>query len=640
MATKVSFKKTSLFGLLALLAWTQAMPARAAAPTVEQMLMYRPRQKDVILNTPGAEEAKTYTVQPAQNSAGKVYGWLLVDGQKKTVRRFLDVNGDNNIDIWSYYKDGIEIYREIDSNYNGKADQYRWFNTAGMKWGVDTNEDGAVDTWRLISAEEVGQEIFTALTTNNITRLQALFISEAEMGMLKLPAKQIERMKALQAQAGAKWQKILADGKISSSTFVRVESAVPHCTPADSFGTETDVLRYTSRSVLFEITEKGEKKMDFLHLGEMIQVGLAWRLVDLGGESQNPNPGGSETSPSPAPTDPKLRDLLANLEKFDKVNPMIVTAENDTQAKIILDRVKMIEEIAGLDVAANRETWIKQLLDNLCTAAQVEKGTYSAQAMTRLEQYKDQYAKSMAGSNLAGYAHYRHITAEYMPKLNKPDAKADLVKLQSEWQEQLSKFVQAYPKAEDTGDALIQMAMTCEFTGKDQEAIRWYKQISGTFPEGPLAPKADGAVRRLESIGKKMDLTGPQLGTGAPFNLNQLQGKVVVVYYWATYCESCPKEFAQLRKIHGELAAKGLELVCVNLDDKSSKATQFLTGVPVPGIHLFELNKDGQGGLDSPYAVRYGINGLPTMFLVDRNGNVIRHGLQINELEDALKKAL
>ena len=47
--------------------------------------------------------------------------------------------------MWCYFLDGLEVYRDIDSNFNGKADQYRWFHTAGTRWGTDKNEDGRID---------------------------------------------------------------------------------------------------------------------------------------------------------------------------------------------------------------------------------------------------------------------------------------------------------------------------------------------------------------------------------------------------------------------------------------------------------------------------------------------------------------
>ena len=41
--------------------------------------------------------------------------------------------------IWSYYLNGVEAYREVDGNGNGKPDQYRWLGPNGGKWGAEGN---------------------------------------------------------------------------------------------------------------------------------------------------------------------------------------------------------------------------------------------------------------------------------------------------------------------------------------------------------------------------------------------------------------------------------------------------------------------------------------------------------------------
>ena len=66
---------------------------------------------------------------------------MVKNGAGQMLRIFVDTNADNTVDQWSYYKDGVEVYRDIDSNHNGKADQCRWLNTAGTRWGIDKNED-------------------------------------------------------------------------------------------------------------------------------------------------------------------------------------------------------------------------------------------------------------------------------------------------------------------------------------------------------------------------------------------------------------------------------------------------------------------------------------------------------------------
>ena len=100
-----------------------------------------PVQPGVDYDRPTPEEAAKCKIL-AKKIDGHV-GWIVESPDGVILRKFVDTNDDNVVDQWSYYKDGLEVYRDIDSNFNGKADQYRWFHTGGSRWGVDTKEDGS-----------------------------------------------------------------------------------------------------------------------------------------------------------------------------------------------------------------------------------------------------------------------------------------------------------------------------------------------------------------------------------------------------------------------------------------------------------------------------------------------------------------
>ena len=65
------------------------------------------------------------------------------------------------------------------------------------------------------------------------------------------------------------------------------------------------------------------------------------------------------------------------------------------------------------------------------------------------------------------------------------------------------------------------------------------------------------------------------------------------------------------------------------------KARDFLATAPAVGIHLFQ-----SGGLESKSATDYGIMVLPNLFLVGKDGKVVNRNVQINNLEDEVKKQL
>src|SRR5207249_7682242 len=130
--------------------------------------------------------------------------------------------------------------------------------------------------------------------------------------------------------------------------------------------------------------------------------------------------------------------------------------------------------------------------------------------------------------------------------------------------------------ADDTPDAILQLAMVSEFSNKETEAKNWYKQIEKNHPEHPLARKASGALKRLNLDGQQLELAAPMLGDGRPFDLRSLNGKVVVVYYWASWNKQCSTDFFKLKTLANAYGGKGLEIVCVNLDATPADAMAYL----------------------------------------------------------------
>ncbi len=166
--------------------------AAAATPTVEQALKLSPIQKDVEYDSPAAADIPKCTIKAEKIS--NQTGWVVRSPNGQILREFVDTNGDNVVDRWSYYKDGVEVYRDIDENFNGKADQYRWLNTAGMRWGLDKDEDGKIDSWKVISPEEVSAEIVAALRDKDLARFNRVLLTPAEAKSLGLGTAKLKQL--------------------------------------------------------------------------------------------------------------------------------------------------------------------------------------------------------------------------------------------------------------------------------------------------------------------------------------------------------------------------------------------------------------------------------------------------------------
>jgi hypothetical protein len=605
--------------------------AWAAPPTVQQVLAIHPHQDGVLYTTPTAQEEAGCKVELVKGQ-GKGSGWVLKDSHGQLLRRFFDSNDDNRIDVWSYYKDGVEVYREIASKFTKDPDQFRWLNGGGSKWGVDENGDGKIDSWKIISPEEVSQEIVQALLKQDLHRLQALMLTDAELKALGLPAADEERIRTLRNGAAAKFQKTvaaLAHFSTDKTHWLHLETQQPMCLPNDTSG--KDVLLYQGGTILCETASKN----DWLQTGTLIQVGLTWRIIDapsvgLANEDSLDNSGGKLV------TDQELQKLLDQLRDLDAKSPKNVdaTGANPEVVQYNLQRADLLEKIVAKVKAEEREPWVRQVADSLSAAVQASPAADKA-AATRLTKLVTQTTEAAPGSALAAYVTYREMSADYAVKLMTSNA-SELNKAQEAWLERLAQFVQTYPKADDAADALLQLGMVSEFLGKEIEAKKWYGQLAKDHADKPQGPKGTGALRRLELEGKPIKLAGPLLSNpNSAYDLDQVHGKITVIYYWASWNGQSAGDFIKLKALLDTYGPKGVELVCVNLDSTVEEAKAFIQRTSAPGTHLYQ-----PGGLECKLATDYGVMVLPNLFLVGKDGKVLSRTVQMSNLEEEVKKAL
>jgi thiol-disulfide isomerase/thioredoxin len=602
-----------------------------AAPTAAQILNFKPRQEGVVCTMPAADKQDSCKVELVKG-AGGASGWVLKDEEGNVLRRFYDSNGDKRIDVWSYYKDGVEIYAEIDTTFSGKPDQYRWLNGGGSKWGIDSDKDGRIDSWKVISPEEISQEILQALITRDFARFQPLLLTETELKSLELPSDQASRIRDHLKAASDKFQETASKlTKLNSkAVWIHLETIAPQCIAPEGSAGRADVLKHTHGTLLYD----NGGTSDWIQTGEMYQVGGAWRLVSA------PAPGASAPEAANGKggsvnldDNPELQKLISELTELDKqVPPSAVSGTSPALAQHHLRRADILERIVGKVKPADRDPWIRQVADSLSTAAQSDPSNTAS--MSRLVSLEQQLARALpAGHALTAYVTYREMQADYSRSLPPHGKESNFNKIQEAWLGRLAKFAQAFPKGEDTPDALLQAGMVSEFLNKEVEAKNWYKQLKDHFAEKPQARKAEGSIARLELEGRTLRLSGPTLNDPSiTFDMDQKQGKVVIVYYWASWNTQCASDFAKLKTMLDTHSGK-LELVCVNLDNTLDEARKYLQNNPVPGTHMHQ-----DGGLESKMATDYGIQVLPTIFVVGKDGKVVNRNGQIANLEDEVKK--
>ena len=108
--------------------------------------------------------------------------------------------------------------------------------------------------------------------------------------------------------------------------------------------------------------------------------------------------------------------------------------------------------------------------------------------------------------------------------------------------------------------------------------------------------------------------TGVALAAPPPA-LEPVEGQVIWVDFWASWCVPCRRSFPWLNEMQQKHGAAGLQIIGVNLDKDRALADAFLAEIPAE----FALRFDPAGAL----AKQFGVQAMPSSFLIDREGNVL-----------------
>jgi thiol-disulfide isomerase/thioredoxin len=120
--------------------------------------------------------------------------------------------------------------------------------------------------------------------------------------------------------------------------------------------------------------------------------------------------------------------------------------------------------------------------------------------------------------------------------------------------------------------------------------------------------------------------------TGTKVKLSSLKGKVVIIDFWASWCGPCRRSMPALKAVYKKYKDKGLEIYGISLDDNNAAWDKAVKEDRTPWLHVI----DREGGI----ARKWGIQYIPTSFLLDKEGKLIAVNTEKEELEKLLKQLL
>jgi len=155
-------------------------------------------------------------------------------------------------------------------------------------------------------------------------------------------------------------------------------------------------------------------------------------------------------------------------------------------------------------------------------------------------------------------------------------------------------------------------------------------------------------LMQREEAGKAAEKLRSQLAAGSPFpefnekdidgnplSVASHKGKVLLIDFWATWCPPCRAEIPNVVSVYKKYHAQGFDIIGVSLDEDKDKVTEFIKQHEMTWPQYF----DGEGW-SNKLAVKYGIESIPSTFLVDGNGKIIATDVRGDELETAVAKAV
>lgn len=147
-----------------------------------------------------------------------------------------------------------------------------------------------------------------------------------------------------------------------------------------------------------------------------------------------------------------------------------------------------------------------------------------------------------------------------------------------------------------------------------------------------LRKSMEGKLRMLDLPGNPMEITGTTM-KGDKFDWANYQGKVVLVDIWATWCGPCIAETPNIKNAYEKYHERGFDVLGISIDMEREALETYLKEKEIPWTTLYDGKWD-----ENETVLRYGINSIPQMILVGKDGKVLSTNARGKELTALLEK--
>ncbi len=188
------------------------------------------------------------------------------------------------------------------------------------------------------------------------------------------------------------------------------------------------------------------------------------------------------------------------------------------------------------------------------------------------------------------------------------------------YEELLEIFKAAEQRQPDEGVILARLADIYEKLGNTELAEVYYRKTDPKY----------------ELWGKPVTNFSATDLDGKPISLKDYRGKVVLLDFWGVWCGFCIDEMPNLKKIYATYKDQGFDIIGVSLDDKEAALRDYIKENNIQWRQIFS----GKRWEEDPLAQQFKITGVPSQWLIDRDGKLITHKARGDKLEGLVVEAL
>ncbi len=184
---------------------------------------------------------------------------------------------------------------------------------------------------------------------------------------------------------------------------------------------------------------------------------------------------------------------------------------------------------------------------------------------------------------------------------------------------------------------LLQLADHHEDEGQTEQAKDYYQQIVSIEASDFFVQKAKGYLHEINNLGVGMqapDFTAQSL-EGNEVSLSEMDDKVVLLAFWATWCGPCKPEIPHLKNLNDTFSEDQLQIIGIALDQQTDTLKKFIDDKKLDWPQI-QQQKKWKGEI----AQLYNANRIPRSFIINENGEIVAKDLRGDDLENKVSAVI